>query len=76
MKNSIKADRQKMAIAMARACLTKNELQKIASVGMNQINAMIEGRNVRPCTFGKICKALGVDVVELLATEKDIVPAE
>lgn len=67
----MKANRQKAVIAMARACINRNELQELAGVGMNQVKAMVEGRKVRPCTFGKICKALGVDVMELLETESE-----
>ena len=69
MKNSMNANRQKVAIAMARACMSKSELQEKAGVGANQVKAMVEGRNVRPCTFGKICKALDVDVLELIEKE-------
>lgn len=69
MNNSMKADTRKVAIAMAKACITRNELQEKAGVGMNQIRSMVEGRNVRPCTFGKVCKALGVEVEELMESE-------
>lgn len=69
MKNSMKANRQKVAVAMARACMSRNELQERAGVGANQIKAMVEGRNVRPCIFGKICKALDVDVMDLIEQE-------
>lgn len=30
---------------------------------------MISGKNVRPCTFGKVAKALGVEVEEILESE-------
>lgn len=72
MNNSMKANKQKVAIAMARACINRNELQELAGVGMSQVKAMISGKNVKPSTFGKICKALGVDVMELLETESEV----
>ena len=70
--NSLKANKQKIAIAMARACITRNELVENAGVGLNQVKAMVEGRGVRPCTFGKVCKALNVDPMELIETESEV----
>ena len=63
------ANKKKVEIAMAKACITRNELQEKSDVGMNQIKAMISGKSVRPCTFGKVAKALGVEVEELIENE-------
>lgn len=63
------ADKRKLEIAMAKACITRNELQEKAGVGLNQVKAVISGKSVKPCTFGKICKALGVEVEELIERE-------
>lgn len=63
-------NKKKVEIAMAKACITRNELQEKAGVGINQVKAMISGKNVRPCTFGKVAKALGVEVEEILESEE------
>ena len=62
----MKANKRKFAIAMAKACITRNDLAEKSGVGLNQTKKMLSGENVRPITFGKVCKALGVEVEELL----------
>ena len=49
----MKADRKKLELAMARSC----------------INKVITGHPVRTGTMGRIARALGVDVTEILADE-------
>lgn len=66
------ANKKKLEIAMAKACITRAELVKKADVGLNQVKAVVSGKSVKPCTFGKICKALGVEVEELLETESEV----
>lgn len=60
------ADRQKLELAMARACMDSQEVAKVAKLPRPTLNNAICGRSVRPATLGKIAKALGVDVTELL----------
>lgn len=62
----MKADRKKLEIAMANACMNTAELQIKADMPRPTINNVIVGRNVRPGTIGRIAKALGVDVTEIL----------
>lgn len=62
----MKPNKKKVAIAMAKACITRNELVEKSGVGLNQVKKMVNGGNLRPATFGRICKALNVDVEELL----------
>lgn len=69
MKNSLKADRKKVAIAMAKACISAKELGEKTGLGLNTVKTFTAGKTVRPCTFGMICKALGVEVEELLESE-------
>lgn len=62
----MKADRNKIYMAMARACLTSGELAKKAEMASSSISNVIAGRSVRPATLGRVAKALGVSVSEIL----------
>lgn len=62
----MKANRQKLELAMARACLLPGELAERAKMPRPTLNSVINGRSVRPATLGKVARALGVDVKELL----------
>lgn len=62
----MKADRKKIMIAMARACMNVDDLQKTVNVPRPTLNNAIYGKNVRPATVGRIAKALGVDVTEII----------
>lgn len=62
----MKADRNKLELAMARACLLPGELAAAAKLPRPTLNGVINGRSVRPATLGKVARALGVDVEELM----------
>ena len=57
----MKTNRKKLELAMARACMSTADLQKAPT-----INNAISGRGIRPCTMGRIAKALGADVAEII----------
>lgn len=63
---NMKADINKLKIAMARACLSTAALTKKANMPRATINGVISGRSVRPETIGKVAVALGVDVTEII----------
>ena len=65
----MKADKQKLKIAMARACTNPAELAKVANMPRPTVNNVISGRSVRPGTLGKVAAALGVDIIDILAEE-------
>lgn len=62
----MKADRNKLELAMAKACILPSELAELAEMPRPTLNGVIKGRNVRPATLGKVARALGVNVEELL----------
>ena len=62
----MKIHREKLKIAMARACMSTEELQKAAEMPRPTINNAITGRSVSPKTAGRIARALNVDMSELL----------
>lgn len=62
----LKADRKKLELAMAMACMNTEDLQKASNIPRATLNNVIYGRNVRPGTIGRVAKGLGVDVTEIL----------
>lgn len=62
----MKADRKRLEIAMANACMNTEDVRKVAGLPRPTLNNVISGRNVRPGTIGKVAKALGVDVTAIL----------
>lgn len=62
----MKANRKKLELAMAKACMSTAELQKAADMPRPTVNSVISGRSVKPATLGRIAKALDVNVEELL----------
>lgn len=64
------ADTDKLRIAMSRACMNPQDLSKAAQMPPQTVNGVIRGRSVRPATIGRIARALGVDVTEILKEEK------
>lgn len=65
----MKANREKLELALARACMTTDTLAKRAEMPLPTVKNVITGRGVRPATLGRIAKALGVDVLDILETE-------
>ncbi|MBQ8881516.1 MAG: helix-turn-helix domain-containing protein [Oscillospiraceae bacterium] len=67
----MKADTNKLRIAMARACMNPQDLAKAAAMPSQTVNGALRGRSVRPATIGRIAKALSVDVTEIIKEEED-----
>lgn len=65
----MRADRKKLELAMSRACMNAEDLRKVADMPRPTLNNVITGRQVRTGTFGKVARALGVDVTEILLEE-------
>lgn len=65
----MKADRKKLELAMARACMSTTDLVKMSAMPRPTVNNVITGRDVRPATIGRIACALGVDVTDILDDE-------
>lgn len=65
----MKADRKKLELAMARACMNTEDLCVKTAMPRPTLNGVIVGRSVRPGTIGRIASALGVDVTDILVDE-------
>ena len=64
----MKLDRKKFELAKARACMSSNDLE-VAGIPKGTICRLMGGVSGRPETLGKIAKALGVDVTEIIVEE-------
>ena len=65
----MKLDRKKYELARARACMGQKDLVA-AGIPKGTLCGVLRGNiEVRPETVGKIAKALGVDVTEIIETE-------
>ena len=62
----MKINKRKLEIAMARAELNRNELSQKANMPIPTICNLYKRQSCKPATIGRIAKALGVDVTELL----------
>lgn len=61
----MKLNRQKFDIARARACMGQEDFAK-AGVPRGTLCRAMSGKGLKPETLGKIAKALGVDVTEII----------
>lgn len=66
----MKLDSEKIKIAMARKCMTRKELAKAYGCTVPHVDALLRGKKAQPATVGKLARALGVDVLEILEREE------
>ena len=65
----MKADRKKLELAKARACMDTADLATVAGLPRPTVNNIIAGRSVRPATLGRIARALGCDPADIIQEE-------
>ena len=63
----MKLDKKKLMLAMANACMNTADIQAATGMPRPTLNGAISGKTIRPATAGKIAKALGVNVSDILA---------
>ncbi len=61
----MKLDKQKFEIARARACMSQADFEA-AGIPKGTLCRAMSGRGLKPETAGRIAKALGVDVTEII----------
>lgn len=65
----MKIDKGKLIVSMARAQLCRSEVAERAGLSVNTLSGALSRGSCKPATAGKIAKALGVDVTEIIETE-------
>ncbi|MDY5411143.1 MAG: hypothetical protein SPG86_06130 [Gemmiger sp.] len=63
----MKIDKRKLDVALARKCWNQRDIWKSGEVSSQTMLNVSKGKEILPETAGKIARALGVDVTELLA---------
>ena len=66
----MKANIRKIELRRAELCMSSKELQQKSGLPRGTYLGVINGKNIRPETLGRIAKALGVDPVEIIETEE------
>jgi len=64
----MKIDRKKFELARARACMGPKDFEE-KGIPRGTLSKVMSGSNVRPETLGKVAKALGVDVLEIMEND-------
>lgn len=67
----MKINKQKLEVAMAKECMNTFDLCKAAEMKYQMFRWIFNGGNCKPATIGKIAAALGVDVTEIIETERE-----
>lgn len=62
---NMKLNREKFMLARARACIGQKELVA-AGIPKGTLCRVMRGDNVKPETMGRIARALGVDVTDII----------
>ena len=62
---NMKLSKSKFELARAKTCKGLKELEK-AGISRGTLCTAISGKNMRPETIGRIARALGVDVTEII----------
>lgn len=65
----MKANKTAIRIAMANACMNLHDLTQKTGIPESSVKNVLYGRSVKPRTMGIVCRALGVDVTEILEDE-------
>ena len=65
----LKANKQKVELAMARAHIGLAELKAKTQMPEPTIKNVLYGRGVRPASLGRVATALGVDPAEMIEQE-------
>ena len=67
----MKASKRKVQIARARAGMTILDIAEKAGLPRITVSRAANGISVSPTNFGKIARALGVDVTEIVEDEQE-----
>ena len=65
----MRIDKKKYRLACARACMNTKDVLERADVKRGTLNTCLNKQVGSPATIGKIARALGVDVLDILADD-------
>ena len=67
----MRIDKDRLAIELARKCWNQRALRDNGQVSSQTLRNINAGKEILPETAGKIARALGVDVADLLETKEE-----
>lgn len=67
----LRADKQKLLIAIGNAGLDLQELAEASGVPYSIICLMRRGRLMKPWKLGKVCKALGIKIEDIVQLDRE-----
>lgn len=67
----MRIDKRKYQIACARACMNSKDVVETAKIPRATLNTCMGRKGGSPATVGKIARALGVDVTEIMEDEQE-----
>lgn len=67
----LRADPQKLLIAIGNAGMDLQELSEASGVNYGVICLMRRGRLMKPWKLGKVCKALGIRVEDIIEIDRE-----
>ena len=62
----MKVEKSKVELLMAQNCITAKELRKKSEIPTGTYIKLMSGNSARPCTVGKLAKALGCNVSDIV----------
>ena len=68
----MKCDQKRLYMAMANMCISQAELCKKAGISVNTLLKIKAGKTIRPITFGRLAKTLGVSIDYLMERDSTI----
>jgi len=67
--NKMKADKKKLKLAMANACMDTCDLAEASKLPRPTLNNVITGKGIKPKTLGRVALALNVPVEQIILKE-------
>lgn len=64
-------DKNKVRLARARACMSAQDIADASGFTVGFVMKMCAGCNAKPENIGKIARALGVDVLDIIEQEAE-----
>ncbi len=69
-------NRAKYNIALAKAGLNSVRVAEAMNISKTRLSMILNQRNVSPEVIGRLARALGVDVVEIIEQQQEVTPNE
>ena len=62
----IQANRRRIEILMANKGMTVSDIMRVSGLARQTVRSIVHGKSVKPVTFGRFAKAMGVPVEDII----------